>query len=95
MILSLFSCGGGGGGGASDDTKIIDSKGGTIELSNGARLEIPPGSATEKSQVLFKKSDIPEFLGDEEVIAYKFITNNELAESYFFIPVEFADISNM
>ena len=78
----------------SKDTHTITAVGGSIELSNGATLNIPPNSTTTPVEVLFAEIPTPAHIGGEVPQAYAFATDSELLTSNFTLPVEANDVTS-
>jgi len=78
----------------SKETHTITTAGGTIELSNGATLTIPPNSTAILVEVLFAETTTPPHIGEEVLQAYAFATDSELLTSEFTLPVEATDVTS-
>jgi antitoxin component YwqK of YwqJK toxin-antitoxin module/plastocyanin len=72
----------------SKDTYTISTEGGSIELSDGATLTVPPNSTTIPVEVLFAETPTPPHVGEEVIATYSFATDSELLTSGFTLPVE-------
>ena len=78
----------------SKETHTISADGGSIELSNGATLTVPPNSTAIPVEVLFAETPTPPHIGEEILQAYAFATDSELLTSNFTIPVEATDVTS-
>ena len=78
----------------SKDTHTISTEGGSIELSNGATLTIPPNSTTIPVEIFFAETPTPPHIGEEVIAAYSFATDSELLTSEFMLPVEATDVTS-